>query len=123
MADLISREALLSELEERFDGYKKRSQRNIGAGFVEVHKEWAAMAMGVAECLAIVRCAPTVDAVEVCRCKDCKYCVLTVDGEYNPQDIVCEWWQTDGLKATAFCSYGERISEVASEVMMQPMEG
>lgn len=54
---------------------------------------------------------PTIDAVEVVRCKDCKHCVLTVDGEYNPQDIVCEWWQTDGLKATAFCSYGERRGE------------
>lgn len=73
MADLISKQALLSELEERFENHQKRSQRNVGAGFVEVHKEWAAMAMGVAESLAIVRCAPAVDAADVVRCKDCRH--------------------------------------------------
>ena len=65
MADLISREALLSELEERFENHQKRSQRNVGAGFAEIHKEWAAMAMGVSESLAVIRIAPAVDAVEV----------------------------------------------------------
>lgn len=48
---------------------------------------------------------------ELVRCKDCKHCVLTVDGEYNPEDIVCDWWATDGVKANDFCSYGERRGE------------
>ena len=54
---------------------------------------------------------PAADVVAVVRCKDCKHCVLTVDGEYNPEDIVCDWWATDGLKADGFCSYGERRGE------------
>ena len=56
----------------------------------------------------VVEKAPAVDAVEVVRCKDCKYRCETKEGEYNPEDIVCDWWATDGLKANDFCSYGER---------------
>lgn len=59
MADeLISKQAAIFKLEERFDFHRERSQRNIGSGFVEVHKEWAAMAMGVADCLDVVRKMP-----------------------------------------------------------------
>lgn len=48
------------------------------------------------------------DVVEVVRCKDCKYCTLTKEGEYNPEDIVCGYFMTDGMQANDFCSYGER---------------
>ena len=48
------------------------------------------------------------DFVEVVRCKDCKHCTLTEDGEYNPEDIVCGYFMTDGMNSTDFCSYGER---------------
>lgn len=44
----------------------------------------------------------------VVRCKDCKHKVTTKDGEYNPEDIVCDYWATDGLEETDYCSYGER---------------
>ena len=46
--------------------------------------------------------------VEVVRCKDCIHKVLTEDGEYNPEDIVCNYWASDGLEDTDYCSYGER---------------
>jgi hypothetical protein len=46
--------------------------------------------------------------VEVVRCKDCKHCTLTEDGEYNPEDIVCGYFMTDGMQAYDYCSYGER---------------
>ena len=52
--------------------------------------------------------APTADVVEVVRCKDCKHCTLTEEGEYNPEDIVCDYFMTDGMQANDFCSYGER---------------
>lgn len=42
-------------------------------------------------------------------CKDCKYKVVTDDGEYNPQDIVCSYWASDGLEEEDYCSYGEQI--------------
>ena len=47
-------------------------------------------------------------AQEVIRCKDCKYKVETEDGEWNPEDIVCDYWASDGLEADDFCSRGER---------------
>ena len=63
---------------------------------------------------------PTVDAVEVVRCKDCKHCTVTSDG------IVCECalptkriqdYYIYGstilarVEPDAFCSYGERRSD------------
>lgn len=47
--------------------------------------------------------APTVDAVPVVRCKDCKY--------YKPDEYECGCDFAGGLpyvKAGDFCSYGER---------------
>lgn len=54
---------------------------------------------------------PTDDAREelnIVHCPDCKYCVKTKDGEYNPDDIVCSYWCSDGLESKDFCSYGEK---------------
>ena len=48
------------------------------------------------------------NAFEIVQCKDCRHKVTTTDGEYNPEDIVCDYWATDGLEETDFCSYGER---------------
>ena len=44
---------------------------------------------------------------ELVRCKDCKYKVVTKEGEYNPEDIVCDYWQSDGLTENDFCSQGK----------------
>lgn len=44
---------------------------------------------------------------EIIHCRDCKYKVVTKDGEWNPEDIVCDYWASDGLEADDFCSRGE----------------
>ena len=49
---------------------------------------------GVETCIAVLQDAPTVDAVEVVRCKDCIV--------HN----LCKFEQFQGLNG--FCSYGER---------------
>ena len=46
--------------------------------------------------------------LNITHCPDCKYCVKTKDGEYNPDDIVCSYWNSDGLESGDFCSYGEK---------------
>lgn len=46
--------------------------------------------------------------VKVVRCKDCKHKVRTSDGEYNPEDIVCDYHMSDGFDENDYCSYGER---------------
>jgi hypothetical protein len=51
---------------------------------------------------------PTVDAVEVVRCKDCMYAFMTIDGE---QVKYCDIFDSDNgvyFDKNHFCSYGER---------------
>jgi len=55
-----------------------------------------------------VELAPTIDAVEVVRCKDCKF--------YDPEDGVCtikydELEQYLGVLSRGYCSDGERRSD------------
>lgn len=54
---------------------------------------------------------PTADVVAVVRCKDCKHKVVTSDGEYNPEDIVCDYHASDGFDSYDFCSYGEKAAQ------------
>lgn len=59
--------------------------------------------------------APTVDAVPVVRCKDCKY--------YKPDEFECGCDFAGGLpyvKADDFCSYGQRRDQSAD---VRNMEG
>lgn len=49
---------------------------------------------------------PTIDAVPIVRCKDCKH----FDGSYP---MCCRWEET--IKADDYCSYGEK-TEVNDEI-------
>ena len=52
------------------------------------------------------------DVVEVVRCTDCVHNVANWQhdelDETNYDDIVCDYFMTDGINPTDFCSYGER---------------
>lgn len=52
--------------------------------------------------------APTVDAVSVVRCRDCKHCVRTTD--FDGPGLFCPVWARQWHRAQLddFCSYGER---------------
>ena len=54
----------------------------------------------------ILREAPTVDAVEVIRCKDCKY--VEVDNADFHDQYLCNISGSDWNCGNHFCSYGER---------------
>ena len=54
----------------------------------------------------ILREAPTVDAVEVIRCKDCKY--GKVDNADFHDQYLCNISGSDWNCGNHFCSYGER---------------
>lgn len=51
---------------------------------------------------------------EIVRCKDCVHWGSTISQDDREQcasqdvDLVCNYWDTDGLYAEDFCSYGER---------------
>ena len=53
---------------------------------------------------------PSADVVEVVRCKDCIHNVGIRDNtEFYDKDIVCDYWESDGLYSTDYCSYGEKM--------------
>lgn len=50
----------------------------------------------------------------VVRCGECKHNYgIAHSCEFNPNDIVCEVWGTDGMDENDYCSYGERSNENA----------
>lgn len=55
--------------------------------------------------------APTIDAVEVVRCRDCRFAMVRTKEEMNkpikPQPILCERLCI-GVGNDAYCSRGER---------------
>ena len=63
--------------------------------------------------LPIVNAAPTVDAVPVVRCKDCKWFADNNGGEWYGCKMfhVVRITPEDAPKPDDFCSYGERMEE------------
>lgn len=59
---------------------------------------------------SIINRLPTIDAVPVIRCKDCKYYHKAWDGteKHYYEDYWCEWVEPDG---NDFCSLAERRSD------------
>lgn len=49
--------------------------------------------------------APTIDAVPVVRCKDCKYCFCNYDGHIQCSNLMWLICPTHN----AYCNYGERM--------------
>ena len=66
----------------------------------------------IAGCVDITRRlienAPTVDAVEVVRCKDCKHCSIDLSGRNAHLCLRKEVGFVVRRKLDDFCSYGER---------------
>lgn len=53
--------------------------------------------------IMMIKTAPTIDAVPVTRCKDCKYMIQWADVRY------CTVWDgVNGMGDDGFCNYGER---------------
>lgn len=53
-----------------------------------------------------------IKGIDIVFCKECKFNYGNEHNcEYNPEDIVCTYWASDGLRADDFCSYGEREGE------------
>ena len=61
--------------------------------------------------------APTVDAVEVVRCKDCKLAYINSYSKVQEKALCSKWRNHDGnmalMNADDFCTYGERRTDNA----------
>ena len=56
--------------------------------------------------------APTVDAVPMIRCRDCKYCRTYYHGDNMPFSYACDrMYLTSGLSIDDYCSRAERKEE------------
>ena len=52
---------------------------------------------------------PTIDAVPVIRCRDCKYCRTYYHGDNMPFSYACDrMYLTNGLSLDDYCSRAER---------------
>jgi hypothetical protein len=88
MGDLISREAVLGVI--RMTGVASAQEK--------------------LRIIAAVRDVPTVEAVEVVRCKDCKYRCNGKDCDH-PLLLSWSWGAIRNVKDDDFCSYGEEKTE------------
>ena len=64
----------------------------------------------VGDALNSIRNAPTVDAVEVVRCEDCKHYKYRWETDDGKGHGICDH-STQHLLDDSFCSYGERKSD------------
>ena len=97
--DLISRSALLIGMDSCISRLRIQAGsdrlKNAAVNLLQTARDYAAN-------------IPAVDAVEVCRCKDCKHCRETID--YFGKGLFCTIWGRNWqrVQQTDFCSYGER---------------
>ena len=91
-------------------------QRLIDANaLIKIYEGWVPQLMlpedagdkrGVETCIKVLQDTPTIDAVEVVRCKNCKYHKDTSVPEYKHCYMIGKLvWHN------AFCYYGESITE------------
>ena len=74
---------------------------------IQAIRNWWPHAVGIKDnIVAVIKEAPTVDAVEVVRCKNCKY--------YNIYRLECHNGRLNGVSGIdGYCSYGERREDNA----------
>lgn len=94
MARLIDADALLEEIREYIDEYSLLDENGYHNG------KWCAMK----EAEDMLESAPTVDAVEVVRCRDC--CYKDKANVNNKGFLICP---ASGMEITDddYCSYGK----------------
>lgn len=63
-----------------------------------------------------IKDAPTVDAVEVVRCKDCKYCAVDRYADGNVPNYVCIEMYC-GVETDGFCAWAERREDVKTDCL------
>lgn len=110
MGDLISREAAVQMLREKAHG-------NYPSMFVVTENDLKIVRTAITECINEVLQMPAVDAVEVVRCKDCKYMLPLPEDRapyYGDWVKVCALGRGDLNKGQSvvwpddFCSEGVR---------------
>lgn len=79
MSDLISRQALKEKLHFMFEWY----------GRLPCSEEDKCIQRTIKRCMGELNKAPTIDAVEVIRCKDCEHSCESLNADY----LLCAVWE------------------------------
>ena len=90
------------EIVKLFDKQYKETAQLIRAG----EKHLDNLAEGFLEAGEVIRKLPIVDAVEVIRCKDCKFF-----HEYEDGETYCEQMDSYGVLPEGFCNEGESVTD------------
>lgn len=91
MSDLISRKALLEKSHRLYESYVWED--DIGVDAVDVSD---------------IEAAPSVEAVPVVRCKDCRHCKPVVNENCEVVGCWCDEFEIVDVAENHFCSRGER---------------
>lgn len=108
MPRYIDANALKESLIETLDHAKalKKECEKVGSNEIQIFAERTIIDFTV--CILRLNNAPTIDAVKVVRCKDCKH--IRTDNIFGGS-----WCQFPGIlkgvKEKFFCAYGERREE------------
>ena len=95
---LIDADALKEKILKERDAIPKTCTERYGFGVEFPNKHGNSMRGGIRKALRCMEQCPTVDAVPVVRCKDCRK--LRGNGTCNVIEMICN--------PNDFCSYGER---------------
>ena len=99
MSELIDRQAL-----------KDAVKRYAGEPIKQNDRKCQAICLDM---LGTIDAQPTIDAVEVVRCGECKFNYANMihdpldDADYT--DITCTYWMSDGVHPKDYCSKGARM--------------
>jgi hypothetical protein len=77
----------------------------------ELSKDFEHMVRAFIMTTEMIEDQPTIDAVPVIRCKDCKYWSTETEQTAVPNIHKCTWWRTIGTLPIDFCSRAERRGE------------
>ena len=108
VSEYIDKEAFISEKRKQFceNCSRRKGIKHGKECFIYEIGCSLCRACDIGDMIDAVEDFPAADVVPVVRCKDCIHKVTTGGGEYNPQDIVCDYWSTDGLEDNGFCYIG-----------------
>lgn len=120
MSDLINREALLADLMPYYNDWKRKYN---SLDWDNSEKRYCAgVATALFDAICHVRAAPAVDAVEVVRCRDCKY--YRLDPRDQPSSLC--WRNSPAVRApNGFCDLGKRRGKSSTDgyVYQQSIDG
>ena len=93
------------DVREKFPSEKRLIDANALKSYMDECSKETRFRVYYGYATSFIDAAPTVDAVEVTRCKDCKYWQDNNDGYPHEE---CRWGHGETPDANDFCSYGER---------------